>query len=168
MSGPAATLQASTIQQYCKTLRLPAMGSQAARLAEQAERERQPYLGYLEALLTAELEERERNTVARRLKDAHLPRVKTLDEFDFRQAPQISPSRLQELAQGGYIERAEPVVFIGECGTGKTHLLTGLCVAACQQKRRVRFTTAAAAGERASGGETAPATAAGAGALGAL
>lgn len=144
MSGPAATLQASTIQQYCKTLRLPAMGSQAARLAEQAERERQPYLGYLEALLTAELEERERNTVARRLKDAHLPRVKTLDEFDFRQAPQISPSRLQELAQGGYIERAEPVVFIGECGTGKTHLLTGLCVAACQQKRRVRFTTAAA------------------------
>jgi DNA replication protein DnaC len=33
---------------------------------------------------------------------------------------------------------------IGSCGTGKTHLLTGLCVAACRQKRRVRFTTAAA------------------------
>ena len=41
-------------------------------------------------------------------------------------------------------ERAEPVLFIGECGTGKTHLLTGLCVAACRQQRRVRFTTAAA------------------------
>ena len=38
---------------------------------------------------------------------------------------------------------AEPVVFIGECGTGKTHLMTALCVAACRQKRRVRFTTAA-------------------------
>jgi DNA replication protein DnaC len=47
------------------------------------------------------------------------------------------------LAEGGYIDRAEPVVFIGDCGTGKTHLLTGLCVAACRQKRRVRFTTAA-------------------------
>ena len=34
-------------------------------------------------------------------------------------------------------------LLIGECGTGKTHLLTGLCVAACRQKRRVRFTTAA-------------------------
>jgi len=32
---------------------------------------------------------------------------------------------------------------MGECGTGKTHLATGLCVAACRQKRRVRFTTAA-------------------------
>ncbi len=35
-------------------------------------------------------------------------------------------------------------MLIGDCGTGKTHLLTGLCVAACRQKRRVRFTTAAA------------------------
>ena len=34
-------------------------------------------------------------------------------------------------------------MFIGECGTGKTHLLTGLCVAACRQRKRVRFTTAA-------------------------
>lgn len=35
-------------------------------------------------------------------------------------------------------------MLIGECGTGKTHLATGLCLAACRQKRRVRFTTAAA------------------------
>ena len=48
------------------------------------------------------------------------------------------------MAEGGYIARSEPVVLIGECGTGKTHLATGLCVAACRQKRRVRFTTAAA------------------------
>ncbi len=34
-------------------------------------------------------------------------------------------------------------MLIGECGTGKTHLATGLCVAACRQKRKVRFTTTA-------------------------
>jgi DNA replication protein DnaC len=50
---------------------------------------------------------------------------------------------IHELAAGGYIERAEPVIFLGEPGTGKTHLLTGLCVAARRQKRRVRFITAA-------------------------
>ena len=52
-------------------------------------------------------------------------------------------SQVETLAEGGYIERAEPVVFIGESGTGKTHLLSALCVAACRQKRKVRFTTAA-------------------------
>jgi DNA replication protein DnaC len=39
-------------------------------------------------------------------------------------------AKIRELSEGGYIERAEPVVLMGECGTGKTHLATGLCVAA--------------------------------------
>jgi len=143
MSEGLAVLQESAIKQHCRSLHLPTIGGQCARLAKQAERERQGYLGYLDVLLQAELEEREQKAVARRIKEAHLPKVKTLEEFDYGQAPAISPTRIRELAEGGYIERAEPVVFIGECGTGKTHLLTGLCVAACRQKRRVRFTTAA-------------------------
>jgi DNA replication protein DnaC len=71
-----------------------------------------PYLRYLEALLAVELEERERNTIARRIKEAHLPRTKTLDEFDFSKAPQVRATEIHELAQGGYIERAEPVILI--------------------------------------------------------
>lgn len=136
-------LQASVLKEQCKQLRLPTIAGQFDKLAEQAQRENQSHLQYLEALLAAEIEEREQNTIARRLREAHLPKVKTLDEFDFSQTPQVSASQLRALAEGGYIERAEPVVFLGDCGTGKTHLLTGLCVAACRQKRSVRFTTAA-------------------------
>ena len=143
MSESLVTLQHSAIKQHCKLLRLPTVAGQSGRLAEQAEREHQGYLDYLDVLLQAELEEREQKMIVRRLKEAKLPKVKTLDEFDFSQAPQVSPTKLRELAEGGYIERAEPVVFLGDCGTGKTHLLTGLCVAACRQKRRVRFATAA-------------------------
>jgi DNA replication protein DnaC len=47
------------------------------------------------------------------------------------------------LAEGSYLQRAEPVLFIGDSGTGKTHLATGLAIAAGQQKKRVRFTTTA-------------------------
>ena len=39
--------------------------------------------------------------------------------------------------------RSEPIIFLGETGTGKTHLATGLAVEACRQRKRVRFTTAA-------------------------
>jgi DNA replication protein DnaC len=95
-------------------LRLPTIATQCNALAKQADRERQPYLSYLEALLAAELEDRERRSIDRRIKEASLPRVKTLDEFDFRQAPTFSPSQLSELAAGGYLERAEPIVFIGD------------------------------------------------------
>jgi DNA replication protein DnaC len=113
-------------------------------VAEQAGREKRTYLSFLEALLAAELEERERKTIERRIHEAHLPRLKTLEEFDFAQSPKVSAIQIQELAQGGYLTRAEPIIFIGDSGTGKTHLLTGLCVAACRQKHRVRFATAAA------------------------
>ena len=139
MSNPKAALQATAVQQQCKLLRLPAVGSQCASLAELAVKEKQNHLDYLEALLAAEIEERERNTVARRLRDAHLPRMKTLEEFDFSQSPKISAAEIRQLAEGRYIERAEPVLLLGDCGTGKTHLMTGLCVAACRQKQRVRF-----------------------------
>ena len=140
-SAPAMELQ--SIRQHCKALRMPTVGSQFAKLAEQAVKEKQSHLRYLEVLLAAEVEEREHRTVQRRLKEAHLPRVKTLEDFDFSQSPKVSAQQTRDLAQGNYIDKAEPVIFLGEAGTGKTHLATALCVAACQQKRRVRFATAA-------------------------
>jgi DNA replication protein DnaC len=54
----------------------------------------------------------------------------------------VAAAQLRQLAEGDYITKAEPVLLIGEAGTGKSHLATGLCVAACRQRRRVRFTTA--------------------------
>ena len=111
-------------------------------MAEQAHREEQTDTRYLEALLAMEVEEREHHTVARRIQDARLPRMRTLEEFDFSQS-RVPATRIRGLAEGGYLERAEPIVLIGECGTGKTHLATGWCVARCRQKKRVRFTTAA-------------------------
>jgi DNA replication protein DnaC len=143
MSQPMIELQEATIKAHCKMLRLPMVSSQFGSLADQAIREKQGHLQYLEALLSGEVDERERNTIERRIRDAHLPRVKTLEEFDYTQTPLISAAKMRDLGEGKYIEQAEPVLLIGDCGTGKTHLLTGLCVAACRQKRRVRFTTAA-------------------------
>jgi len=143
-TAPSSTVEDSAIRQQCKLLRLPTVAGQFRSLAEQAVREKQSRSGYLEALLQAEVEERERNTIQRRLREARLPRMKTLEEFDFAQASKVSAAQIRELSDGSCIERSEPVLFMGECGTGKTHLMTGLCVAACRQKRRVRFTTTAA------------------------
>ncbi|HXI44051.1 MAG TPA: ATP-binding protein [Bryobacteraceae bacterium] len=158
MSNQMVQLQEATIKAHCKTLRMPMIASQFGTLAEQAIREKKNHIGYLEALLLAEVEERERNTIERRIREAHLPRMKTLEEFDYTQSPNVNAAKMRDLAEGGYIDRAEPVLFIGECGTGKTHLLTGLCVAACRQKRRVRFTTAAGLVNELGGGQASATT----------
>jgi DNA replication protein DnaC len=143
MNAQSAALEAAAIRQQCKILRMPAIAAQCVQVAEQAVRARRTHLGYLEALLQAELEERDQRLIERRICEARLPRMKTLEEFDFGRNPKVSAQQIHELAKGDYIAKAAPVIFIGDSGAGKTHLLTGLAVAACRQKRRVRFATAA-------------------------
>jgi DNA replication protein DnaC len=144
MKTQTQALEQASIKQYCKAVRVPVIASNFVTLAEQAVKENHSHVRYLEALLAMECEERDRHAIENRIREAQLPRMKTLEEFDFAQSPQIPAARIRELAEGGYIERSEPIVLIGECGTGKSHLATGLCLAACRQKRRARFTTAAA------------------------
>ena len=143
MSAQTVALQESTILEYCKRLQIPTIGRQFSRLAQEAAKQSRSHLSYLETLLESELDERERNAIARRINEAHFPRVKTLEEFDFQKAPHVPATLIRSLANGGYLTRSEPVLFLGEAGTGKTHLATGLAVAACRQRKRVRFTTAA-------------------------
>ena len=57
-------------------------------------------------------EERDRHAIAHRLHDAKLPRMKTLDELEFARAPQIPAAKVRELAEGGYITRAERAALI--------------------------------------------------------
>ena len=68
--------------------------AQCAQLAEQAVRERRTHLGYLEALLQTELEEREQRLIERRLREARQPRMKTLEEFELESQKKKSPINL--------------------------------------------------------------------------
>jgi len=70
-------------------------------LPNKAVKENQSHIRYLEALLAKECEERDRHAIANRIRDAQLPRMKALEEFDFAQAPQIPAAKIRELAEGG-------------------------------------------------------------------
>ncbi len=132
----------SQLQELCQALKLPALGRDGVRLAEQALRQGIGHLQYLVQLLEIEWREREQRRAARRIKEARFPLLKTLEGFDFGRAGHLPEVRIRELATGRYIERAEPVLLLGEPGTGKTHLATALGVAAARQGRSVRFVTA--------------------------
>jgi len=58
--------------------------------------------------------------------------------------PDLPPPTLAHLASGGWIDKGEPLVLLGDSGTGKTHLLIGLGTAAAEAGRRVRYVTTAA------------------------
>lgn len=106
MKQATQALETASVQQHCRAARLPGVAANFVRLAEQAAKQNQSYVSYLEALLSVECEERDRHAVENRIREAQLPRVKTLEEFDFAQSPQVPAARIRELSEGGYIERS--------------------------------------------------------------
>ena len=112
-------------------------------MAAEATREQQTPVAYLAALLEAEMHERAERRERRRLLDARFPLLKRLEEFRFADNPKIPQATIAALADGSWINDRDSIVLVGDSGTGKTHLAIGLAVCACQQGRRVRFTTLA-------------------------
>src|SRR6478609_7375929 len=143
MSARSDTAAQAAIGAAARELHLPTVRDEATRLAELAVRERQTHLGFLAEVLSAEVDERAERRRTRRIAEAKFPRLKRLAEFNLDAAPSIAPAQLATLASGTWIEAGEPVVLLGDCGTGKTHLLIALGLAACEQGRRVRYVTCA-------------------------
>ena len=132
------------IDAHAVELKLPTVRRRFRTMAEEAVREQQTPVAYLAALLEAEMTERAERREKRRLIDARFPLIKRLEEFRFADNPKVPQATIAALADGAWIDDRESIVFVGESGSGKTHLATALAVCACQQGRRVRFTTLAA------------------------
>jgi DNA replication protein DnaC len=131
------------IEAHAIELKLPTVRRRFRSLAEEALREQQTPVAYLAALLEAEMAERSERRERRRLLEARFPVMKRLEDFRFTDNPKVSQAAIAALAECSWIDDRESVILIGESGTGKTMLATALAVCACQQGRRVRFTTLA-------------------------
>jgi DNA replication protein DnaC len=72
----ATALDLATIREYCRILRLATVAAQCERLAPDAVRQQQSPLAFLASLSAAEVDDRERRAIARRVQEAHLPRLR--------------------------------------------------------------------------------------------
>jgi DNA replication protein DnaC len=144
MNARSEAAAQAAIGAAARELHLPTVREEAGRLAEIAVRERHTHLGFLAEVLSAEVDERCERRRARRIAEARFPRLKRLSEFNLDAVASIAPAQLAALASGAWIEAGEPLVLLGDSGTGKSLLLIGLGVAACEQGRRVRYVTTAA------------------------
>ncbi len=128
---------------YLRQLRLPSFLKQYAQFASDAARNNEDCVRFLLALAELEVDQREQNVLKKRIRAARFPVTKELADFDFSAVPLLNKAQLLDFARGEYIQKRESLIFIGNPGLGKTHLATGLALAACRQGRRVRFWTAA-------------------------
>ncbi len=101
------------------------------------------YTEFLALLIQDEVARREQKKFSLRLRRAAFRATKTLEQFDFERLPQLNRALVHDLATGRYLMEKTPVLIVGPCGTGKSHLAQALGHCAVRQGVDVVFTTCA-------------------------
>jgi DNA replication protein DnaC len=125
-----------------RRLKLAAMRRLAPELLVTAKTQRWSPEELLRTLVEAEITARDESNARTRMRAAAFPVVKTLDEFDLG-GSSIPPPTFAYLSSLEWIRAAENVCLIGPAGTGKSHVLVALGVAAVEAGHKVRYFTAA-------------------------
>ncbi|EFC78764.1 IS21-like element helper ATPase IstB [Parafrankia sp. EUN1f] len=125
-----------------RVLKMPTIGRIWEQLADQARDENWSHEEYLAAVLQRQAADRESAGTIMRIRTAHFPTVKTLEDFNLDHLPSLRRDVLAHLATGTFVAKAENVILLGPPGIGKTHLAIGLGVKAAQAGCSVLFDTA--------------------------
>jgi len=128
---------------HLKKLRLSGILDSLEARNRQAIEGKMAYTEFLALLIEDEVARREQKKYASRLRRAAFRTTKTLEGFDFDRLPQLNRSLVHDLATGRFLEERAPVLIVGPCGTGKSHLAQALGHCAVRQGADVLFTTCA-------------------------
>src|SRR5512136_2606976 len=130
------------LQTALNGLGLKAVEARLESLLEQASKKEPSYADFLDELLSCEVDARRSRYLRARLQLAHLPFVKTFDQFDFAFQPSIDERQIRELRTLRFVHEASNVILLGPPGVGKTHLSVALAEAAIQSGFGAYFMTA--------------------------
>lgn len=126
-----------------KSLRLSGILDSLEARNRQAIESKLAYTEFLALLIGDEVARRDQKKFSSRLRRAQFRTTKTLEQFDFDRLPQLNRALVHELATGRYLQEKAPVLIVGPCGTGKSHLAQALGHCAVRQGVDVVFATCA-------------------------
>lgn len=140
---PEASAYFSSILQMLERLRLFQAAELCKESLDRATQENLSHQDFLFHLLDGELASRHERTVARLIREARFPCIKTIDTFDWAHPTRIPKALILNAFKLDFVERHEHLIFLGQGGLGKSHLAIALGFAACQREFKTLFTTAA-------------------------
>lgn len=132
----------ATLRAQLTVLQLLYLREHYEALATEAVRKQLSPVDYLAELIEGELHRREQRSLERRIRDARMPVLKSLDTFDWSWPKKINREQIQNLFRLTFLNDHTNVVLVSNVGLGKTHLMIALAHAACLRAHSVRFTTA--------------------------
>jgi DNA replication protein DnaC len=127
------------ISSHCKQLRLPAIGEQVQRMADEAATSGISYLQFAEDLLELEIKHRHQKDQERKIKTARLPGAHALRDYDCSLVEGMPAARLEQLKELTWLDQNFNMIVMGPNGIGKSFLAAGLCHHAIEEGYRAYF-----------------------------
>lgn len=124
-----------------KRFKLSGISNNLEERLSYAQKKSLSYMDFLELLLEDELNNRNINSYKKRYSKAKLPTLKTLEDFDLSFQPSIDKRLLNDCLTCNFIREKRNIVFVGNPGTGKTHLSIAIAVNALKKGFKVLFTS---------------------------
>ena len=95
----------------------------------------------LNYLLNEEIKYKDERASEGIIKASGFPFKKTIEDYDFAFQPSVSENQIKELSNLSFIDNHENIIFVGNPGTGKTHLAVALGIEAAKHRNSVYFIT---------------------------
>lgn len=128
--------------QDCRYLGLKMLAEGYSQMIDKANENTTGYFDFISGIVHTEAGAKLERRIEYLIKKSRLPEpYKMLDDFDFNFQPKLNRKLIMDLAGMGFIEKSNSILFIGDCGTGKSHLARSLALKACQGGYRVHYTT---------------------------
>jgi len=132
----------NTINDNLQYLKLGYMKENYIPMSNEASKRNWSHIQYFEALVEGEAQSKIDRSIKRRIKEAHFPQIKTLEQFQWSWPTKINQMQIKNLFRHQFIIQKSNVIFLGGVGLGKTHLAISLGYSACLKSHSVLFTTA--------------------------
>jgi DNA replication protein DnaC len=112
-------------------------------LVQRAEREEWSYRDVFALLVSEEVAHRQQTRIARMVRRARFPFLKTIDDFNFTYQSTVRLSLLGSALAADFVTEGRCLIFGGKPGRGKTHLAVAIAYRAIQNGFDALFVTAA-------------------------
>lgn len=131
-----------TFIKNCRYLGLKYLGAEYANIIQKANESNMGFTGFIQEIVQNETNCKIERSIKYRIKESKLPLpYKLLYDFDFAFQPHLKKKLIMDLATLDFIRQNESILFIGEPGTGKSHLARSLAFIACEKRYKVLYTT---------------------------
>lgn len=132
-------MSVKTVEELLRKLRLSTAANELGSVL--SENKGNASLGWVMNLLQREIDSRAEKALQNKVVRSQIPELKSIEDFDWNFNPTINREKVLDIAELDFIPERDIVLFLGQPGTGKSHLSQAIGLKAIYHGKNVYWSS---------------------------